>query len=120
MNGDNEAQSRRSIGWPYMAACSVQGPLMSREAMVDRTDAGMVTNGHKVSHTILDVFPLSYQNTKSYPINAIKLSQLTVPLGYTLSGCQIIATNSSMTTRDRYRQIVAPRKRCTAGSILLY
>jgi hypothetical protein len=66
-----------------MAACRVQGPLLNRKAMVDRPDAGIVTNGHKVSHTILDVFPLSFQNTKNHPINAIKLSQLTVPLGYT-------------------------------------
>ncbi len=51
--------------------------------MVDRPDGGIVTNGHNVSHTILDVFPLSYHNTKNYPINAKKLSQLTVPLGYT-------------------------------------
>ncbi len=58
--------------------------------MVDRPDAGIVTNGHKVSHTILDVFPLSFQNTKNHPINAIKLSQLTVPLGYTEMGHEVI------------------------------
>ncbi len=55
----------------------------SQGHMVDRPDAGIAKNGHNVSHTILDVFPLSYQNTKNYPINAIKLSQVTVPLGYT-------------------------------------
>lgn len=66
-----------------MAAYRVQGPPLNRKVMIDRPDAAIVTNGHKVSHTILDVFPLSYQNTKNYPINAIKLSQLTVPLWYT-------------------------------------
>jgi hypothetical protein len=60
-----------------------KAPLLNRNAMVDRPDAGIVTNGQKVSHTIVDVFPLSFQNTKNHPINAIKLSQPTVPLGYT-------------------------------------
>ncbi len=82
-NSHKEAQSCRSIGWPVMAACRIQGPLLSRKAMVDRPDAGIVTYGHNVSHTILDVFPLSYHNTKNHPISAKKLSQLTVPLGYT-------------------------------------
>ncbi|HQT74494.1 MAG TPA: hypothetical protein PLX84_11195, partial [Acidiphilium sp.] len=85
-NVGDEAQSCRSIGLPYTAACRIQGALLNRKAMVDRPDAGIVTNGHKVSHTILDVFTLSFQNTKNHPINAKKLSQQTVPLGYTLSG----------------------------------
>jgi hypothetical protein len=83
LNSDNEAQSCRSIGWPYMVACRVHGPLLKRNAMVDRPDAGIVTNGHKLSHTILDVFPLSFQNIKNSPIKAIILSQPTVPMGYT-------------------------------------
>jgi hypothetical protein len=110
-NDRDEAQSRRSIGWPYMAACRDQGPLLNRNAMADRPDAGVLTNGHKVPHMILDVFPLSYQNTKNHPINAIKLSQLTVPLGYTLAGPAIISKNSSMTTRERHHPIMCPQKR---------
>jgi hypothetical protein len=72
-----------------VAACRVQGPLLNRKAIIDRPDAAIVTNGHKVSHKILDVFPLSYQNNKNYPINAIKLSQPTVPLGYTEMGRKV-------------------------------
>jgi hypothetical protein len=104
------AQSCRSIGWPYVAACRIQRPVLNRKAMVDRPDAGIVTNGHNVSHTILDVFPLSYQNTQNDPINAKKLSQLTAPLGYT--AMRRVKKNEPTTTMQKHK--ISTTLRCSS------